>query len=606
MAQSIKDYLNRGLAKVQESPIRIGIKKNSGLPIENVKEELNRIENDFQVLINKVEKPLNVVLMGEVKAGKSTLLNALAGGKVSPVNVTETTASIIEVFHSETERGIIQKYNGEKIEGNTNDIFEVLEKHHGDKEFFSTVEVVKLGFPLKNLKKLRIVDTPGLATITKENEEKTKKYLQEADVILWVLNANYLGQTDIEESMSHVAKSGKKILGVINHIDEIESNPRRIVRYVKQKMGIYFEEIFPMSALDAFNGITNNDDMLLEISGYDKLFDYLENNIEANSEEVHTESIISSAKALISNDLSLHESYLRNIAFLVEQMENNESKLEYHKRRILGEVKDRIEEHFNDFLEEEKAQIEHELNNTGNNLIGGFNRINAERIVGKAISQEKMNQDLKNIITDVNEYFRSEWKAAMIDIQKELRENTENFIKEEESNFVIEFNTEMAEMGTAVKEGAVSGALMAGTWGTAIAAYTAWLGPYAASVTLGAAVSAILPPVLLAGAATGIVAKFVGNKKDKSNLLMAIDKRIDDTKNKIKANMLKNKLEELSKTSEEICDNAIDSFVENYCPGWKKEDLLNHKSEIKIYCDNLKNSEFLKQNLLIETTETAM
>ena len=68
-------------------------------PIHPHPEIITKSLEYLETLKKKCSKNLHVVLMGEVKSGKSTLLNALVGEVVSPVGITETTATIINVFY---------------------------------------------------------------------------------------------------------------------------------------------------------------------------------------------------------------------------------------------------------------------------------------------------------------------------------------------------------------------------------------------------------------------------------------------------------------------------------------------------------------------------
>lgn len=48
----------------------------------------------------KKDGKFSLVVAGQVKAGKSTFLNALLGEDVLPTDVLQSTSAIIEVFHS--------------------------------------------------------------------------------------------------------------------------------------------------------------------------------------------------------------------------------------------------------------------------------------------------------------------------------------------------------------------------------------------------------------------------------------------------------------------------------------------------------------------------
>jgi small GTP-binding protein len=192
-----KDLVYKSENKINKSPIREILKRKDKLPVEVLKDNFKKIENDIKTLKFKLDKPLKLVIMGEVKAGKSTFINSIAEKKVSPTEVTETTASIIEISYQDNENGVIYKNNGEEIKDTIESIYEILNSHKNDVEFFSNIKFVSLNYNLPNLKKLKIIDTPGLGSITQENEDKTLNYIQEADVVLWIFNGNHLGQADV-------------------------------------------------------------------------------------------------------------------------------------------------------------------------------------------------------------------------------------------------------------------------------------------------------------------------------------------------------------------------------------------------------------------------
>ena len=88
--------------------------------------ELQEINADLELLAAKLEQPLRIALIGEVKAGKSTLINAFAGGQVSPTNVTESTACIMQIGYAGTEEAAIVYSNGKEQMGTPGEIYAVL------------------------------------------------------------------------------------------------------------------------------------------------------------------------------------------------------------------------------------------------------------------------------------------------------------------------------------------------------------------------------------------------------------------------------------------------------------------------------------------------
>lgn len=60
--------------------------------------------NDWEALIEKKsEEPFTLVILGEFKRGKSTIINALLGKELAPINVTPETYTINEISFGHTQ-----------------------------------------------------------------------------------------------------------------------------------------------------------------------------------------------------------------------------------------------------------------------------------------------------------------------------------------------------------------------------------------------------------------------------------------------------------------------------------------------------------------------
>lgn len=94
-----------------------------------------------------------------------------------------------------------------------------------------------------DFRELLLIDSPGLATVTEQNAQLTRNVLEDVDIALWVLNANHLGQTDIMQEVENLAQLGKPIIAVISKIDEVDTSPERLIKYVNRHAGEYFTEV---------------------------------------------------------------------------------------------------------------------------------------------------------------------------------------------------------------------------------------------------------------------------------------------------------------------------------------------------------------------------
>ena len=116
----------------------------SASPLSPLPDIVKDTEGDLDNLIEKIGCSLHIVIMGAVKAGKSSLLNALAGRIVSPVGITETTASIIRISFSIEEKAEIIWNSKEITSGSIDEIVEILQSHKGDTDFFGKCKEVRI------------------------------------------------------------------------------------------------------------------------------------------------------------------------------------------------------------------------------------------------------------------------------------------------------------------------------------------------------------------------------------------------------------------------------------------------------------------------------
>ncbi len=557
---------------------------------DRVLSEVTNLQKETEILLSKFLKPLKIVLMGEVKAGKSTLLNSFAGSSVSPTNVTETTASIIEIKHSHERRGVIELHVGEVLEGTTDYIFEILKREEGNQEFFKNVSVVKLSYPLENLQKLHMVDTPGLATITEENEQRTVDYIQKSDVIIWVFNAHHIGQLDVEAELEKVKFFGKPIIGVVNRIDEIDGNPNRVKAYLETRLGFFLDEVFPLSAFQAYNGIQAGDEGLIEESGFFELMGYLEAQIESNHEKVHEESMISSAKALIEKSKWQHQIVVNSFEHTLNSMKQRKEELKFYNENIKRKIKNELEEWLVlEFLREEKGELLKQVDRLG--MLSGKGEQEAirrrmEEILAKEAIEKKLNSEYERL----SELFRCEWEVAVEQIGEKIALEAKEFAEQEQmvlSKAELPTIVRAPEGENALADGAVKGAAIGGAYGVAASAYAAVLGPYAATVTIGTALGTLLPPVLLIGAVTGAVAKLVFHKKKKNEFSNEIDRSVNELKKIVRSSFAQRLIEQIETDSNRTANILYDKYSELISNGWTESQIISLKSDINKYQSEL-------------------
>lgn len=139
-----------------------------------------------------------LAVIGPMKAGKSTLVNALIGRDLAPTGVTETTATLNRIRYGRPEdagRFVVHRHNG-AIE--TLPIGEIGNFLAGGRET-ETTAWLELTADAPFLKRADLVDTPGTGSTYTGHEDQTRAFLAErlaretrteagrADAVLYVL-----------------------------------------------------------------------------------------------------------------------------------------------------------------------------------------------------------------------------------------------------------------------------------------------------------------------------------------------------------------------------------------------------------------------------------
>jgi small GTP-binding protein len=190
---------------------------------------------NLQNLVTNLGQPLLFVVVGEVKAGKSSLLNALFGRDFCKVDVLPATDRIYEFKYGEKE-------------------FDVQISDH----------VTALYRPIDFLKNFNIVDTPGTNTIVANHQDITENFVPMADLIVFVFSVTNPWAASAWEFLRLIGQQWKKhIVFVIQQADlrdphEVEIISKHLDQTILQILGASCP-IFAVSAKKALLAKTSPD-----------------------------------------------------------------------------------------------------------------------------------------------------------------------------------------------------------------------------------------------------------------------------------------------------------------------------------------------------------
>jgi GTP-binding protein EngB required for normal cell division len=177
-------------------------------------------------LRDTLNEPFLFVIVGEVKAGKSSFINALlaTGEEVVKVAPDPCTDTIQQVTYAETAETIT-----------VNPLLK------------------KIMLPVEILKDISIVDTPGTNTILEHHQEITERFIPRSDLVVFIFEAKNPYRQSAWEFFDYIHTDWqKKIIFVLQQADLMEPADLKVnlkgVRDYARKKGMEEPVVFAVSA----------------------------------------------------------------------------------------------------------------------------------------------------------------------------------------------------------------------------------------------------------------------------------------------------------------------------------------------------------------------
>jgi hypothetical protein len=180
--------------------------------------------------VDRLDEPLRLAIAGKVKAGKSTLLNALVGERLAPVDAGECTKVVTwyrDAPHSAvTMVGTDGGLHELPVDRRDGALLIDLRGASAD-----DVEMLVVDWPSQSLRTATLIDTPGLSSLSHEVGRRTLRFLHpdderptDADAVLYLMRHLHAGDAQFLEAFrgQGVAQTASvNSLAVISRADEI-------------------------------------------------------------------------------------------------------------------------------------------------------------------------------------------------------------------------------------------------------------------------------------------------------------------------------------------------------------------------------------------------
>jgi len=213
-------------------------------------DELKQTVSDVR---DRINDPYMFVIVGEVKAGKSSFINALLDSKeeICKVAASPMTDTIQQITY-----GPVQK---------------VVDINPYLKRIYQPIDI---------LKEIAIVDTPGTNTIIDHHQEITENFIPTSDLIVFVFESKNPYRQSAWEFFDYINEDWhKKIIFVLQQKDlmvpaDLETNIKGVYDQAIKK-GIKEPKVYAVSALQELQDKK-------DISGFIPVRKYIKDNITGN------------------------------------------------------------------------------------------------------------------------------------------------------------------------------------------------------------------------------------------------------------------------------------------------------------------------------------
>ncbi len=199
------------------------------------------------------EDRFNLVVLGEFKRGKSTLINALLGRDLLPTGVVPLTSVVTVIGIGEQNRLIVRFQDGREQELPVARLAEYVTEA-GNPNNTQGVELARIELDHDLLRTgLELVDAPGIGSIHGHNTEVARSFLPRVDAALCVLDAGQPLSASERELFVDPARRVPRLLMVINKIDHLDTADRdEATQFVRsalaELLGSAEWELFAVSA----------------------------------------------------------------------------------------------------------------------------------------------------------------------------------------------------------------------------------------------------------------------------------------------------------------------------------------------------------------------
>jgi GTPase SAR1 family protein len=350
--------------------------------------ELEKTVTDIK---ERIDDPFMFVIAGEVKAGKSSFINALldANKEICKVAASPMTDTIQQIVY-------------------------------GDKESITDINeyLKRITQPVEILKEIAIVDTPGTNTIVDHHQEITERFIPSSDLIVFVFESKNPYRQSAWDFFEFIKDEWKKkIIFILQQKDlmvpeDLVTNINGVKEYAV-KQGIKDPKVFPVSALMELNGEK-------EESGFKPVRKYIQDNITGGKAPFL--KILNNAETA----LNINDKIYKGVIIRKEQFQSD-SRFRTDIRDTLDKQEEKTKRQVDQLVENLLASYDRITNKKKEKLKGGVGVVSMlRRSISSKFGKTKSPKEWFDALAadlekDLNTEFKDKLREGVVDIADSIQ-----------------------------------------------------------------------------------------------------------------------------------------------------------------------------------------
>lgn len=246
----------------------------------------------------------DLVVAGQFKRGKTSLVNALIGAELLPVAVVPLTSIITTLTYGTEAAAVVLFESGESRRIALENLAEYVTErgNPGNRKGVREANVTSPSLWLQD--GIRLVDTPGVGSVYQKNTDVAHRFLPKSDAVIFLLSVDQpISQAECD-FLASVRQHSDKILFVLNKIDLLsEAELEESLAFTRATLAAVLggaPRLFPLSARLALSAAMQGSEELLGKSRMPELWQALRGLLANEKGSVLVASIVRQTRRAIA------------------------------------------------------------------------------------------------------------------------------------------------------------------------------------------------------------------------------------------------------------------------------------------------------------------